>query len=179
MFAPRNGWRKVGTLKTGSIMMKRVFPKKSRSYPVAINIELKVIVDRCLDRRFRVAHRRFIKSDLGLTPENIVPIKRAGGAGPLRLGKKGWKKLPKDLREQLELFVKHHPEIRRIILINHEDCRRFDKLRKKGEHRLEKWHLERAVRLVAKKFPDKEVYGYFGGFVGKKGKIRFKLLARS
>ena len=160
--------------------MKKNFPKKSKTYPVAMNIRLKAIVGRCVERRLRIAHRRLIEKELGLSPENIIPIKRAGGVGPLRLKKRGWKKLPKDLREQLELFVKHHPEIKRIILINHEDCRRYDKLRKKGERDREIYDLKMAVKLVAKKFRDKKVFGYFGKFVGKKQKKAcFVLLAKS
>lgn len=160
--------------------MKKTFPRKSGIYPVAKNIKLKVAVGRCLDRRFREAHRYLIENDLGLAPENIVPIKRAGGAGPLCRKKKGWKRLPKDLREQLEIFIKHHPEIGRIVLINHEDCRRFDRLRRNGKGNREARDLKTAVKLVAKRFPKKKVFGYFGYFTDKKRKkIRFKLLAKS
>lgn len=153
--------------------------KKRRTYPVATNIRLKALVGRCLDRRFRIGHRKFIKKELGLAPENIVPIKRAGGAGPLRLGKKGWKSIPKDVREQAKLFVKHHPEIGVIILINHEDCRRFDKLRKMGKRKCELRHLKRAVKIFAKRFPNKKILGYFGKFTKNRKRVYFKLVAQS
>jgi hypothetical protein len=155
-------------------------PKMRKTYPVATNIELKAIVDRCLDRRFRVAHRRFIEEELGLAPENIVPIKRAGGAGPLGRKKRGWKRIPKDLRKQVELFVEHYPEIELIVLINHEDCRRFDKLRNAGKRNCEIRHLKKAVRIFCKEFPDKKVVGYFGRFVDEsRQEIYFELVAGS
>jgi len=153
--------------------------RKRKTYPVATNIRLKALTDRCLDRRFRIGHRKFIKNELGLAPENIVPIKRAGGAGPLRRKKKGWKSIPKDLREQAELFVKHHPEIKFIILINHEDCRRFDKLRKMGKKKCEIRHLKRAVKIFAKRFPDKKILGYFGRFTKSRKRVYFELVAKS
>jgi len=175
----RNGRREGGTL-IRRLKVKKTFPKKSKAYPVARNIKLMAIIDRCLDRRFRIGHRRLIEEDLGLAPENIVPIKRAGGAGPLRLKKKGWKRLPKDVRDQLELFVEEHPEIGCIILINHEDCRRYDKIRKRGECDRERLDLKMAVNLVSKKFPNKKVFGYFGEFVNeKRRKVQFRLLAKS
>jgi hypothetical protein len=153
--------------------------KKRKTYPVATNIKLKAIVVRCLDRRFRIGHRKFIKKELKLAPENIVPIKRAGGAGPLRLGKKGWKSIPKDVREQVKLFVKHHPEIKIIILKNHVDCRRFDKLRKMGKCKRELRHLKKAVRIFAKRFPNKKILGYFGKFTKSGKRVYFKLVAQS
>ena len=159
--------------------MKKNFPKRSKAYPIAENIELEAIVGRCLDRRLRTAHRHLLE-ELGLGPENIVPIKRAGGAGPLSRKKRGWKSIPKDLREQSELFIKHHPEIGVIILINHEDCRRFDKLRKKGGRNHEIQHLKRAVKIFAKKYPQKKIVGYFGRFTDASRKMAyFELVASS
>lgn len=149
-----------------------------KTYPTATNIKLRALVIRCLDRRFRIAHRLLIEEELRLAPENIVPIKRAGGSGPLKRQKKGWKRVPKDVREQVELFNAHHPEIETIILINHEDCRRFDRLRKKGKHNCEVRHLIRTVKIFSKKFPKKKVLGYFGRFVDEKQmEIYFELVA--
>ena len=160
--------------------MKKTFPRKSKIYPVAENIDLKAFIASCLDRRCRVARRRFIEEELGLAPENIVPVKRAGGAGPLRRGKRGWKKIPKDLRKQADLFMKRHPEIELIVLKNHEDCRAFDKLRKAGKGNRELRHLKKAVKIFSKRFPDKKVLGYFGKFVDESRKeIYFELVAES
>jgi hypothetical protein len=160
--------------------MKKTFPKKSKIYPIATNIKLEAIVDRCLDRRFRIAHKGLMEVDLELAPENIVPIKRAGGAGPLVKNKRGWKSIPKDLRKQVELFVKNHSEIGFIILINHEDCRRFDKLRKDGKGNCELPHLKRAVKIFSKRFPRKKIVGYFGKFSDASRKTaHFELVAHS
>ena len=150
-------------------------------YPVAKGIDLKVFIASCLDRRYRVARRLFIEQELGFTPENIVPVKRAGGAGPLRKGKRGWKSIPKDLRKQTDLFMKRHPEIDTVVLMNHEDCRRFDKLRKKNrKQKLELLHLKRAVKIFARRYPGKKILGYFGCFLDKtQQEIYFKLVAKS
>lgn len=138
-----------------------------KTYPINEDTDLKAILIKCVERRCRTPHRRFIGEELRLGPENIVPINRAGGAGPLRLGKRGIKKIPKDIIKQIKIFLKRHPEIERIILIHHEDCRRFDVLKKKDKSNdLERRHLVEAVRVLTKKYPDKKIEGYFGRFTG-------------
>ena len=88
------------------------------------------IVVYCSDPRFQNAFDQFIEKTLGLRKGEFVPLVVAGGAGtlasPLQLPKEF-----KFMKDRLELLREHFPSIRRVILINHEDCAYYKTIRDK------------------------------------------------
>ena len=80
------------------------------------------LVIHCSDPRFQAAFREFVTSDLGL--QHPIPIVVPGGVhdlvSPARL------KAARNLWEQVEFMVKEG-HVRRIVPINHEDCKWYAK----------------------------------------------------
>jgi hypothetical protein len=90
-------------------------------YKVIPQVEPQAIVVYCCDPRFQTAFGPFVEKELGLAPGQCIPLVVAGGAGVLA----NPDRLPKEfefLKDRLELFHAHFASIRRLILINHEDC---------------------------------------------------------
>ncbi len=86
------------------------------------------IVIHCSDPRFQTAFREFIEHELGLGEGMTIPTVIGGGAGVLGHPEQ----LPKEfkfLRERLEQYWEIFPTARRIVLINHEDCRYYENLK--------------------------------------------------
>jgi hypothetical protein len=86
------------------------------------------IVIHCSDPRFQKAFAEFIHGELGLETGEYVPLVVSGGVASLSEPLK----LPKEfkfMKERIELFLERFDTIRRIILINHEDCRHYDALK--------------------------------------------------
>jgi len=86
------------------------------------------IVIHCSDPRFQNAFKGFINSELGLRDGDYIPLIISGGAGSLSEPLK----LPKEfkfMKERIEFFIHHFPSIRRIILINHEDCKHYESMK--------------------------------------------------
>lgn len=82
------------------------------------------LVIHCADPRFQVAFRRFVTEELGLA--NYTPIVIGGGIHALS----SQTFLPKNFKilwEQVKFYVKEG-SIRRIIFINHEDCKWYEKM---------------------------------------------------
>jgi len=79
------------------------------------------IVVYCSDPRFQTGFDQFIEKELGLAKGEFIPLVIAGGAGVLAHPER----LPKEfkfMRDRFELLRRHYTSIRRIVLINHEDC---------------------------------------------------------
>jgi len=88
------------------------------------------IVVYCSAPRFQMAFDQFIEKELGLTKGQFIPLVVAGGAGVLAHPER----LPKEfkfMRDRFELFRRNYPSIRRIVLINHEDCAYYRMLTEK------------------------------------------------
>jgi hypothetical protein len=86
------------------------------------------IVIYCSDPRFQTAFHEFVEHELGLGEGMTIPIVVGGGAGVLGHPEQ----LPKEfkfLRERLEQYKEIFPTVRRIVLINHEDCRYYENLK--------------------------------------------------
>jgi len=86
------------------------------------------IVIYCSDPRFQTAFHEFVEHELGLGEGMTIPIVVGGGAGVLGHPEQ----LPKEfkfLRERLEQYKDIFPTVRRIVLINHEDCRYYETLK--------------------------------------------------
>jgi hypothetical protein len=93
-----------------------------------VDVPPRAIVIHCSDPRFQKAFGDFIGTDLGLGDGEYVPLVISGGVASLSEPLK----LPKEfkfMKERIELFLERFDSIKRIILINHEDCRHYDQLR--------------------------------------------------
>ena len=141
--------------------IERIMPMERKLYEVVVTVA-KAIIIRCPDRRFRRAHKLFITEDLGLAGEDFWPIKMAGGAGILARPDE----MPHDfacLSGQIATFCAHDP-IRYIVLLGHEDCRRYDKIRSAAGNSPEREDLYRAIDLVSGEYPNVEVSAYYATF---------------
>jgi len=90
-------------------------------YEVIPRVSPEAIVVYCCDPRFQTAFGPFVESELGLKKGQYVPLVVAGGAGVLA----NPDRLPNEfefLKNRFELFHEHFASIRRLVLINHEDC---------------------------------------------------------
>ena len=99
-------------------------------YPVLKDVTPEAVVIYCSDPRFQAAFREFIENGLGLVPGKYIPLVVDGGAGVLGRPES----LPKEfkfVKERLEMFKERFCSIRRVILINHEDCTYYDMLSSK------------------------------------------------
>ena len=113
------------------------------------------IVIYCSDPRFQQAFREFVGNELHLQEGEYVPLVVSGGVAslsePLRLPKEF-----KFMKERIGFFLGRFDSIRRIVLINHEDCRHYEALKSSlGAIFLQHLHhmTERQIRdltLVAK-----------------------------
>ncbi len=99
-------------------------------YKVLKEATPEAVVITCSDPRFQAAFREFIEVKLGLTQGKYIPFVIDGGAGVLGRPES----LPKEfkfVKERLETFKQRFCSIKRIILINHEDCTYYETLGKK------------------------------------------------
>lgn len=90
-------------------------------YDAIPQVRPEAIVVYCCDPRFQTAFEPFVENELGLKKGQYIPLVVAGGAGVLAHPDR----LPQEfqfLRDRLELFHEHFASIRRLVLINHEDC---------------------------------------------------------
>ena len=88
------------------------------------------IIVYCSDPRFQTAFDQFIQNELGLAKGQFMPLIIGGGAGVLGHPEQ----LPKEfkfLKERFELYRDVFPSLRRVVLINHEDCRYYTFLKGK------------------------------------------------
>jgi hypothetical protein len=98
-----------------------------RTYPASPRPEPEAIVVFCGDPRFQGAIASFIKEDLGLQPGQFLPFSVPGGIASLteQFAR------PKDfkvLKEGLEFYLTRLRTIHKVILINHEDCKKYHDL---------------------------------------------------
>jgi hypothetical protein len=104
-----------------------------RTYEAIQNPRPEAIVVYCSDPRFQPAFREFVETELGLAEGQYIPLVIGGGAGVLAHREQ----LPKDfkvLKDRLEMHLSKFSSIRRIVLINHEDCQYYETLREKLPH---------------------------------------------
>ncbi len=90
-------------------------------YEAMPEVAPQAVVVYCSAPRFQAAFDQFIEQELHLAKGQFIPLVIAGGAGVLAHPER----LPKEfkfMRERLELFRRNYPSIKRIVLINHEDC---------------------------------------------------------
>lgn len=107
------------------------------------------LVIHCSDPRFQKAFKEFINSELGLKDGDYVPLIVSGGTGPLSEPFKFPKEF-KFMKERIEFFLGHFHKLRHIILINHEDCKYYEALKKT----LGNSFLSRAVDMIERQKVD-------------------------
>jgi hypothetical protein len=93
------------------------------------------IVVHCSDPRFQPAFAQFIRQELGLGDGQFIPIVVGGGAGVLGHPEQ----LPKEfkfLKDRFEYYREIFPTVRRLVLVNHEDCRYYEEVRSRIQHLL-------------------------------------------
>jgi hypothetical protein len=101
-----------------------------RIYAAVQDARPEAIVVHCSDPRFQSAFDQFVLHELGLAKGRFIPIVVGGGAGVLMHPEQ----LPKEfkfLKERFEHYRELFPSVRRIVLINHEDCRYYASLKNK------------------------------------------------
>ncbi len=102
-------------------------PAGTHTFPL-VDARPRAIVVHCSDPRFQRAFAEFVRTDLGLEEGEYIPLVISGGVASLSEPLK----LPKEfkfMKERIELFLERFDSIKRIILINHEDCRHYDELK--------------------------------------------------
>ena len=103
---------------------------EARIYNAVQNPTPEAIVVYCGDPRFQEAFDGFIAKELKLPKGKFIPLVVGGGAGVLAHPER----LPKEfkfMKERLELYSQYFHSIRRIILINHEDCKYYNSLKER------------------------------------------------
>ncbi len=99
----------------------------SKTYPAFPHPEPKAIIIFCGDPRFLAATTSFITEELGFNEGEYLPLSVPGGIASLSEPFA----LPKDfkiLKEGLQFYLEHMGSITEVILINHEDCRKYHAL---------------------------------------------------
>ena len=103
---------------------------EARIYNAVQNPTPEAIVVYCGDPRFQEAFDGFIANELKLAKGQYIPIVVGGGAGVLAHPER----LPKEfkfVKERLEHYAEAFRTIRRVILINHEDCKYYNSLKER------------------------------------------------
>jgi hypothetical protein len=125
------------------------------------------LVIHCGDPRFQTAFRRFITEELGIKAYTPLII----GGGLHAFGMQSF--LPKNFKilwEQIKFFVKEG-HLKRVIIINHEDCRWYGKM--KGYHPSValplkgQLDLRTAASLILRDFAGVSVESYWAGLDGE------------
>lgn len=105
-------------------------PGRARHYPAVQSPKPEAVVVYCSDPRFQIAFEQFVTTELNLPRGSHVPIVIGGGAGVLGRPEQ----LPKEfkfLKDRFEFFRERFPSIRRVVLINHQDCLYYENLKAK------------------------------------------------
>lgn len=92
--------------------------------------EPEAIVIHCADPRFQDAFSNFLSDKLALKPGSYVPIVISGAIASLT-EPLSFPKEFKVLNDILMLFIDRYPSIKLVVMINHEDCRKYEQLKEK------------------------------------------------
>jgi hypothetical protein len=102
----------------------------ANTYEALPEAQPEAIVIFCSNPRFQTAFEGFVEQELELRQGQFVPFVIAGGAGVLGQPER----LPKEfkfMRDRPALFRRHFPCLKRVVLINHEDCAYYRMLAEK------------------------------------------------
>jgi len=140
-------------------------------YPLEMR-KPEALVIHCGDPRFQTAFRRFVNDELGIAAYAPIII----GGGVHAFGVQSF--LPKNFKilwEQVKFFVKEGG-INQIIIINHEDCKWYEKMKGYGST-LDlplkgKLDLQTAARVILNDFARVQVRTFWAGIDGDR--VSFK-----
>ncbi len=102
-------------------------PAGPRTYAL-VHVPPRAIVIYCSDPRFQKAYAEFLRTELGLSEGEYLPLINPGGIASLTEPLK----LPKEfkfMKDRLEFILENFHSVKQIILINHEDCRHYEQLK--------------------------------------------------
>ncbi len=104
-------------------------PSGPKTYDIMATAAPTALVVHCGDPRFQAPIALFLKSELGLVPGEYIPLIVRGGVASLNLAEI----LPKEAkypRETAKAYLETFGSMRRVVLINHEDCGKYKGLQK-------------------------------------------------
>jgi hypothetical protein len=148
--------------------IEHVIPDSSAKTYALETAPPEALVIHCGDPRFQKAFREFVTAELGIKSYTPVII----GGGIHALGLQSF--LPKNYKilwEQIKFFIKEQ-KLRQVIIINHEDCAWYKKMRSyhptieiplKGMI-----DLRTSARTIMKDFIGVNVRMFFAGLDGDK-----------
>jgi len=143
---------------------------KEKCYRVTRNSRKVALILRCPEFRLIGANKRFIRTELKLgTGRAYYSLKKPGGAMALARAED----FPEDFRSvmsDISMFVQLSPDLTHIVLMSHEDCRRYDAIvdRTKPQAHVERTDLLRAAKVLSDIFPHLQIGAYYCRFKGKK-----------
>ena len=111
----------------------------TKTYATSPMISPDTIVICCSSSRFQPAFKEFIKDQLGLSEGDYIPFILPGAGGGLARPNI----LPKDfkiMKERLELLQKEYKSVRRVVIINHEDCAYYRSLKDRVPEFIRSFH---------------------------------------
>ncbi|HOW60382.1 MAG TPA: hypothetical protein P5548_02470 [Candidatus Moranbacteria bacterium] len=86
------------------------------------------IVIHCNDPRFQNAFDQFIHNELGLASGQYIPVVIPGAAASFS-ERETFPKEFKVVSDIISLFLSKHDSIKLIVLINHEDCKKYESMK--------------------------------------------------
>lgn len=98
----------------------------STSYDVLPHATPEAIVIHCADPRFQDAFRSFVRNELKLEPGKYATIAISGAVATLS-DSLALPKHAKVITDLLETFFERYP-IKLVVLINHEDCKQYERM---------------------------------------------------
>lgn len=146
-----------------------------RCYRVTKGSRKVAIVLRCPDHRLIAPHKRFTQTELGLgSGHDYHSLKRGGGAMALARAEENGEDF-RSIISDISTFVDMSPDLTHIIIISHEDCRKYDKIidRAKPQTHEERADLLRAVKILSDTFPHIQIGAYYARFKGKEQKTAY------
>ncbi len=148
---------------------------EEKRYKVSLAQPKKAVVLRCPDLRLREPHKNFLKQELGLSGGDYFSLKRAGGAIALARPEEMGAEF-RSVFTEIGMFLKLHGEIGHIIIINHEDCKKYDATidREKSRPDPEKRDLLKAAKFLSRNFAGIQIGAYYARFAdGKQEEVVF------
>ncbi|MCX6720948.1 MAG: hypothetical protein NTW11_04045 [Candidatus Staskawiczbacteria bacterium] len=137
----------------------------TKSYKATKSPAKVAIILRCPDLRLIAAHKGFISEELDLAGRSYYSLKRAGGAIAFARASEMSDDF-KSIFSEINMFLELHPEISYIIIINHQDCRKYDKVidRATAPKDVERDDLLKAAHVLTGLFPHIQIGAYYAKF---------------
>ena len=100
-----------------------------KTYPAHPSAEPTTLMIYCGDSRFQEAFARFPEEELGLRRGEWMALVPPGGVASLT-EPLAFPKEFKVLKDAIAFYVDHFASIRTIVIVNHEDCRKYKAMQK-------------------------------------------------